>query len=63
MIAVIETLKPFLTVNDVAELAGVMPRTVRDWIKTGIAPRGTKVNGRYIFEAEDVVRFLKGENK
>lgn len=48
------------TPKEVAELFGVDPTTVRDWIRKGKL-KGLKIGGRYKIEGEALLEFIKAE--
>ena len=52
------------TVEDVADIFGVAPATVRWWIHVGRAPRHFKIAGgrRTYFTRADVIRWLEAQH-
>ena len=53
-------LRPFLTIDEVAELLRVSPKTIRNQLSSGrFHPRPTKIGGRVLFRAADLEAFGK----
>ena len=53
--------KPWLSSEDVAQLAGVSLRTVQNWYDKGVLS-GKKIAGRLRFDPEEVELFLSGHD-
>lgn len=49
--------RPFLTIEEVADILRVSPKTIRNQLSAGrFKPRPTKIGGRVLFRAADLER-------
>jgi len=53
-----EKRKAFYTADEIAELLGFHPETVREWIRKAILP-AIKIRGRYRISRKDLEKFLE----